>query len=105
MVIRGGMGVFYDRFGERATLLANRFNGTNQLDFRVFDPQRLDEAVFSLNGVTNVPTIESLSAFAAPQHSFQLTQRAFHVGYKKDSEHTNHRVEAFVCETQRRHIA
>jgi hypothetical protein len=67
MVIRGGMGVFYDRFGERGTLLANRFNGTNQLDFRVFDPNTLDEAVFSLNGVTNVPTVESLSAFAAPQ--------------------------------------
>jgi hypothetical protein len=67
MVIRGGVGVFYDRFGERATLLANRFNGTNQLDFRVFDPEHLDEAVFSLNGVTNVPTADSLAAFAAPQ--------------------------------------
>lgn len=67
MVIRGGMGMFYDRFGERATLLANRFNGTNQLDFRVFDPDHLDEAVFSLDGVTNVPTAESLAAFAAPQ--------------------------------------
>jgi hypothetical protein len=67
MVIRGGMGVFYDRFGERATLLAHRFNGSNQLDFRVFDPVRLDQAVFSLNGVTNVPTVESLAAFASPQ--------------------------------------
>ena len=66
MVIRGGMGVFYDRFGEQATLLANRFNGTNQLDFRVFDPTLLDQAVFSLDGVTNVPTAESLAAFAAP---------------------------------------
>ena len=52
MVIRGGIGVFYDRFGERATLLANRFNGTNQLDFRVFDPQVLDTSTFSLNGVS-----------------------------------------------------
>src|SRR5687768_13086602 len=67
MVIRGGIGVFYDRFGERATLLANRFNGVNQLDFRVFDPAVLDQSTFSLNGVTNVPTIESLQAFAAPQ--------------------------------------
>ena len=67
MVIRGGMGVFYDRFGERATLLANRFNGSNQLDFRVFDQARLDETVFTLNGATNVPTVESLTAFAAPQ--------------------------------------
>ena len=67
MVIRGGMGVFYDRFGERATLLANRFNGVNQLDFRVFDPETLDLSTFSLDGVTKVPTIESLSAFASPQ--------------------------------------
>ena len=67
MVIRGGMGVFYDRFGERATLLANRFNGVNQLDFRIFDPNMLDESTFSLDGVTNVPTVESLSAFASPQ--------------------------------------
>jgi hypothetical protein len=62
MVIRGGIGVFYDRFGERATLLANRFNGVNQLDFRVFDPAALDLATFSLNGVTNVPTVEALAA-------------------------------------------
>ena len=67
MVIRGGMGVFYDRFSERATLLANRFNGSNQLDFRVFDPERLDETVFSLNSATNVPTVETLAAFASPQ--------------------------------------
>ena len=66
MVIRGGIGVFYDRFGERATLLANRFDGENQLDFRVFDPQILDASTFSLNGVTNVPTAESLATFAAP---------------------------------------
>ncbi|HEY2962910.1 MAG TPA: TonB-dependent receptor, partial [Pyrinomonadaceae bacterium] len=67
MVIRGGIGVFYDRLGERATLLANRFNGSNQLDFRVFDPVQLDQSAFSLVGVTNVPTAESLAAFAAPQ--------------------------------------
>ncbi|HET9713945.1 MAG TPA: TonB-dependent receptor, partial [Pyrinomonadaceae bacterium] len=67
MVIRGGMGIFYDRFGERATLLANRFNGVNQLDFRVSDPATLDLSTFSLDGVTNVPTAESLAAFASPQ--------------------------------------
>ena len=68
MVIRGGMGVFYDRFGERATLLANRFNGTNQLDFRVFDPTVLDQSTFTFNGgASNVPTVESLTTFASPQ--------------------------------------
>jgi len=68
MVIRGGMGVFYDRFGERATLLANRFNGTNQHDFRVFDPAVLDQSTFAFNGdASNVPTVASLAAFASPQ--------------------------------------
>lgn len=67
MVIRGGMGVFYDRLGERATLLATRFNGVNQQDFRVFNPTVLDISTFSLDGVTNVPTVEILGAFAAPQ--------------------------------------
>ncbi|HEX6730166.1 MAG TPA: hypothetical protein VF074_09155, partial [Pyrinomonadaceae bacterium] len=67
MVIRGGMGVFYDRFGERATLLANRFNGFAQQDFRIFDPTILDTATFTLDGVTGLPSVESLAAFAAPQ--------------------------------------
>jgi carboxypeptidase family protein/TonB-dependent receptor-like protein len=67
MVIRGGMGIFYDRVGERATLLTTRFNGENQLDFRVFDPATLDQSTFSLNGVTNVPTVEALAAFTSPQ--------------------------------------
>jgi hypothetical protein len=67
MVIRGGMGVFYDRLGERATLLENRFNGSTQLDFRVFNPTVLDLAKFSLDGVTNVPSAATLATFAAPQ--------------------------------------
>ena len=67
MVIRGGMGVFYDRFGERATLLETRFNGVNQQDFRIFNPAVLDLSTFSLDGVTNVPTVEALATFAAPQ--------------------------------------
>jgi hypothetical protein len=67
MVIRGGMGVFYDRLGERATLLENRFNGSTQLDFRVFNPVVLDLAKFSLDGVTNVPSAATLNTFAAPQ--------------------------------------
>jgi hypothetical protein len=67
MVIRGGIGFFYDRLGERATLLENRFNGVNQLDFRVFNQTVLDLSKFSMDGVTNVPTAATLAAFAAPQ--------------------------------------
>jgi hypothetical protein len=67
MVIRGGWGIFYDRLGERATLLENRFNGVTQQDFRVFNETVLDISKFSPDGVTNVPTAEQLAAFAAPQ--------------------------------------
>ena len=38
MVIRGGGGIFYNRFGENQTLQANRFNGTNELQFVVTEP-------------------------------------------------------------------
>lgn len=67
MVIRGGIGVFYDRLSERATLLANRFNGVNTQDYRIFDPSVLNLATFSLNGVSNVPSAETLAAFSTPQ--------------------------------------
>jgi len=67
MVIRAGVGFFYDRLGERATLFEHRFNGINQLDFRVANPAVLDLVTFSLNGVSNVPTAEVLAAFSAPQ--------------------------------------
>ena len=67
MVIRAGVGIFYDRLNERVTLLTERFNGLNQTDFRVFDPARLDQVTFSLNGAANVPTAASLSSFASPQ--------------------------------------
>lgn len=56
-VIRGGFGVFYDRFNENLTLQANRFNGTNQQQFIVRDPD-----FFPV-----VPPIETLDAQNLPQ--------------------------------------
>ncbi|HYG10231.1 MAG TPA: carboxypeptidase regulatory-like domain-containing protein [Pyrinomonadaceae bacterium] len=38
MVIRGGAGIFYDRFREEFTLDANRFNGVNQQQFIIDAP-------------------------------------------------------------------
>jgi hypothetical protein len=62
-VFRGGVGIFYDRFGENLTLQANRFNGVNQQQFLITDPTILDTVVFNVNGtVSNVPSIASLSA-------------------------------------------
>jgi hypothetical protein len=68
-VIRGGFGMFYERFSENLTLQALRFGGgeNGQLDLVVSanetDPARLAAAlallqqpVFTLDGVSNVPT-------------------------------------------------
>ncbi len=49
-VVRGGLGIFYDRISENLTLNSLRFNGTNQRQFIVTDP-----AV--LNSFPTVPSI------------------------------------------------
>ena len=72
-VFRGGVGIFYDRFSENLTLQAQRFNGSNQLNLIVNandpDPERraaaialLQQPVFTLDGVTNVPTADDILA-------------------------------------------
>jgi len=72
-VFRAGAGVFYDRFGENNTLNVERFNGTNQLNLIVnsLDPdpvrraialQLLAQPVFTVDGVTNVPTAAEIAA-------------------------------------------
>ena len=59
-VIRGGFGIFYERFHENFTLQVNRFNGANQQQFIVSDPGILD--LFP-----QVPSVAALTAFAVPQ--------------------------------------
>lgn len=76
-VFRGGFGIFYERFGENLTLQAQRFNGTSQLNLIVnsLDPNQirreaaialLQQTVFTLSGVSNVPTADQILA-ALPQ--------------------------------------
>ena len=59
-VIRGGIGIFYNRISEDYTLQASRFNGTNQQQFLTTDPAVLD--LFPL-----VPSITTLDEFSQPQ--------------------------------------
>ncbi len=37
-VIRGGFGMFYDRFSEQNVLIAQRYNGINQQQFVIINP-------------------------------------------------------------------
>src|SRR2546423_12879959 len=64
-VIRGGFGVFYDRFNESFTLSAIRFNGTNQQQFIVpYVVLPNGQPAFTF---PNVPSIATLEAFKIPQ--------------------------------------
>jgi hypothetical protein len=68
-VVRGGFGIFYDRFNENLTLQTIRFNGINQQQYLITSPARLDQVIFNPDGtVTNAPTPEELAAFAQPQN-------------------------------------
>jgi hypothetical protein len=60
-VIRGGFGIFYDRFSEFMTLDSRHFNGVNILDFIVTDPTILNQVVFTADGVSNVPALATLT--------------------------------------------
>jgi hypothetical protein len=66
IVIRGGIGIFYNRISEDYTLSALRFNGTTQQQFVVTDP-----AVLGL--FPAIPPIEALNAFKLPQTRRQLS--------------------------------
>ena len=59
-VVRGGIGIFYNRIYEDLILQAHRFNGLNQQQFVVTDPSVLD--LFPA-----IPAIGLLDAFAQPQ--------------------------------------
>lgn len=82
-VIRGGAGIFYDRFSENTSLQALRYNGINQLNLFVSaddpNPARqaaaralLAQPVFTASGVTNVPTVAQILA-AIPASSIIRT--------------------------------
>lgn len=66
-VVRGGVGIFYERFSENLTLQAERFDGISQQQYVVSDPEQLGLIRFGAQGVTDVPSVAALAAFAAPQ--------------------------------------
>src|SRR5262249_31567794 len=72
-VVRGGFGIFYDRFSEDLTLRAERFDGVSQEQYVVADPAVLDTITFDANGnVASLPSTEDLKAFAQPQTTWHV---------------------------------
>lgn len=70
MVIRGGGGIFYNRFSEGSTLQANRYNGVNQQQYFVSEIPLYNAAgqfiapppTSPLDAFPNLPAISSLNA-------------------------------------------
>ncbi len=64
-VFRGGFGIFYNRFSENLSLQAQRLDGVSQQQFIIGGTSPiLSQPVFTLNGVTNVPTAAQLGNVA-----------------------------------------
>lgn len=60
--IRGGLGIFYNRLSEGTVLDTIRQDGVSQLQYIVTNNQAiLGQSVFTLNGVSNVPTAAQLA--------------------------------------------
>jgi hypothetical protein len=66
-VIRGGFGVFYERFGESLTLQAKRFDGLGQRQFVAADPVVLD--FFPIP-----PPADMLAGFAVTQSVWRVAE-------------------------------
>jgi Carboxypeptidase regulatory-like domain len=73
-VIRGGAGIFYNRFGEGQTLQVNRLNGSNQLSYVLAEPFLLNTAPTQaqLDLTTARPTYSLLNQFPAVPTPAQL---------------------------------
>jgi hypothetical protein len=67
-VIRGGFGMFYDRFSEQNVLIAQRYNGINQQQFVVINPDTYPA----------IPSESELEAFGTQQvvHTISSSLRA-----------------------------
>ena len=69
MVIRGGSGVFYNRFGEGNSLQAHRFNGVNQQQFVVSEIP-----LYNAGGQYVAPVPPPPGAPVSPLDTFDFTQ-------------------------------
>lgn len=72
-VVRGGFGFFYDRFSEQNVLIAQRFNGVNQQQYVLTNPD-----TFSSTNLLAIPTEGTLQMSASSQiiHTISSSMRA-----------------------------
>jgi hypothetical protein len=68
-VIRGGVGVFYDRVNDGLVLDANRYLNGGRLQYVVTDPLILDTIKVTNGSVVSVPSVEMLNRFSQPQNT------------------------------------
>ena len=73
-VIRGGGGIFYNRFGENFTLTSNRFNGSNELNYVLAEPflRNTAPSQADLDSVTARPVYNVLNIFPLIPTAAQL---------------------------------
>ncbi|MDQ2900491.1 MAG: TonB-dependent receptor [Acidobacteriota bacterium] len=69
-VIRGGYGLFYDRFSESLTLQTVRFNGVNQQQYILPNPT----LIVPIEGTTNKDTAPSIASLGAQQRPQTIRQ-------------------------------
>ncbi len=62
MVLRGGFGIFYDRFGEQNVETADRYNGITQQSYVVTNP----------DFYPNTPSISQLGQFLTTQKTYEI---------------------------------
>jgi hypothetical protein len=70
-VIRGGAGIFYDRFSENLTLQASRFNGVEEQQF-IIQNTNADQALLLVSIFPRVPSIGTLEAIGTAQNIFRV---------------------------------
>jgi len=71
LVLRGGFGIFYDRFALANTLTAQRYNGIAQQQYVLTDPNFF---------LSNIPSLSALGANPASQSIWEVDSR-FHSPY------------------------
>src|SRR5581483_4628853 len=65
-VIRGGFGIFYDRFSEQNVLIAQRYNGSNQQQYVLVAPDTFPA----------IPSLATLAGASQTMHTISGTLRA-----------------------------